>query len=141
MGRILWVLVLAAGCGAAKDYADSSKATEAKVQLAKLERIAREHAATNGELVKGSVGPTPANACCRQPGQKCAPDPADWSGLWQSLDFQLDLPFRFQYSYQSDGKTLTALAVADLDCNGATITFKLEGRVENDQLVSSIQKQ
>src|SRR6185295_5347469 len=117
MGRLVWCLVLAIGCGAAKDYADKSKATEAKVQLARLQMRARQQVEISGELMKGTIGPTPATACCKQPQQRCAPDPADWSGLWQALEFQMDLPFRFQYSYQSDGQTFTALAVADFDCN------------------------
>jgi hypothetical protein len=140
MTRIVWVLVVAAGCGAAKDYADKSKATEAKLQLAKLQMSAKNAVAMNGGLVVGTAGPTPATPCCQQPQQKCAPDPADWTGVWHALDFQIGDPFRFQYSYQSDGQTFTALAVGDLDCSGSTTTYKLEGRVENGLLASTIQK-
>jgi hypothetical protein len=72
---------------------------------------------------------TPAEPCCKGPDHKCAPVPADqWaaSDVWSKLDFEIGEATRFQYSYESDGKTVTATAVGDLDCDGTSVTYKLE---------------
>ena len=58
--------------------------------------------------------------------------PADWSDpVWQALDFQIDHPTLFQYSYASDGTSFNATAVGDLDCDGTFITYTLSGTAEN----------
>ena len=45
------------------------------------------------------------------------------------VNFQIDEPHRYRYSYQSDGKTFVAIAEADLDCDGVVSTYMLEGAV------------
>jgi hypothetical protein len=140
----VWVvsaMVVVIGCNAAKDDANKSKATEAKVQLQKLELFARNSFAMNGALPAGTVGPTPTTPCCQQPGQRCAPNVADWNGLWQTLEFALSDPFQFQYSYQSDGSTFTATAVGDLDCSGTPVTFTLTGTIEGGKVVARMREQ
>jgi hypothetical protein len=76
----------------------------------------------------GDVPLTPAAPCCASPGARCA-DADAWSRnpVWSALDFQVDEPHQFQYGYRSDGKTFSAIAVGDLDCDGTMITYELRG--------------
>jgi hypothetical protein len=111
------------------DYMSKSKKTEAQLNLNKLGKNAKVFYVTEGSFPAGKAGPTPAGPCCDGPNHKCAAVPADqWAAteVWSKLDFQLDEPTLFTYSYEGDGKTVTATAVGDLDCDGTTITYKLE---------------
>jgi hypothetical protein len=58
--------------------------------------------------------------------------PDDWvqNPVWHALDFEIDEPSLFRYSYESDGKTFTAKAVGDLDCDGIEITYELNGKID-----------
>ncbi len=111
------------------DYASKSKKTEAQLMLNKLGKNAKVSFLTEGSFPVGKAGPTPSGPCCDGPNHKCAAVPADqWAAneAWSKLDFLIDEPTLFTYSYESDGKTVTATAVGDLDCDGTTITYKLE---------------
>jgi hypothetical protein len=58
-------------------------------------------------------------------------EPTAWQQpLWQELDFSLDAPHLFRYSYESDGRSFTAKAVADLDCDGIEITYVMKGTLD-----------
>jgi type II secretory pathway pseudopilin PulG len=112
------------------DYTKKAKRTEASLQLNKLSKNAKVYYSINAELPKGEVALTPAESCCKSPGIKCVPTATTWaSPVWQSLDFQIDEPHLFRYSYKSDGKTLTATAVGDLDCDGTEIAWTLSGTI------------
>ncbi len=115
------------------DYKSASQATEARLQLSVLGKTLKAHHAVEAAFPAGTAGPTPAEPCCVGEGGMCAPSP-DWATnpIWQQLDFMIDEPTRFQYTYQSDGKTVTAMAIGDLDCDGAPITYKLEMAVGPD---------
>jgi hypothetical protein len=109
------------------DFAAKSKITEATLQLNRIGKLAKTAFVTNGAYPAGKVGPTPAKPCCEQNG-KCAPTP-EWasSPVWKALDFQIEEPTMFRYSYDSsDGKTAVATAVGDLDCDGTEITYRLD---------------
>lgn len=115
------------------DYASKSKMIEAKLQLTKLGKNLKVYFQTESTFPAGKAGPMPAAACCKGEGGKCAAVPADtWAAdpIWNKLDFIIDEPTRFQYSYESDGKTATATAVGDLDCDGTMITYKLDMTVD-----------
>ena len=51
--------------------------------------------------------------------------------VWRALDFQIDEPTLFQYSYRgsADGQSFEAKAVGDLDCDGVFITYELAGTI------------
>jgi hypothetical protein len=107
------------------DYLKKSKKTEAALQLNKLAKNLKVYYITNSAFPKGKVGPSPAKSCCQSAGYKCN-DPAAWKNpIWQELDFQIDEPHLFRYSYESDGKTVTAKAIGDLDCDGVEIEYVL----------------
>ena len=115
------------------DYMKKSKKTEASLQLNKISKNAKAAYVTSSTYPANpaSIGPTPATNCCTQNfggNKKCAAAPADWAVPgWQQLDFQIDEPHLFVYSYTSTGATFTATAVGDLDCDTASITYAAIG--------------
>jgi hypothetical protein len=115
------------------DYRGKAKATEAKLQLRKLEKQLKVYYIEKASFPKGQAGPMPAKPCCEGPNGKCPVEPASaWAAnpVWKELDFQIDEPAIFQYSYASDGNTVTATAVGDPSCGGHPVTYKLEGKAE-----------
>ncbi|NVB80327.1 MAG: hypothetical protein HOV81_18180 [Kofleriaceae bacterium] len=129
------LMVPAAGIGmlsaiaipAFMDYMKRGKQSEAHLQLNKLAKSAKTEYAVNGEFPKGKVALPPS--CCES-GGTCS-DAAVWQDpVWKALDFSIDEPHRFRYSYESDGKTFTATAVGDLDCDGNEVTYTLRGSSE-----------
>lgn len=109
------------------DYTKKSKKTEASLQLNKLGKNLEVHYLTESKFPAGEVALTPSESCCQGAGAKCPSTPAVWQQpVWQSLAFQIDEPHRFQYRYESDGATAVVEAVGDLDCDGQTITYRLE---------------
>jgi type II secretory pathway pseudopilin PulG len=120
-------------------YVRKSKTVEATQGLHRLVAGAREHARAErhdesgrplpGLLPLGRTEWVPATPCCQQPSApRCSPTPADWAAEpWRSLHFQVAEPHHYQWRYSSDGKTMTAEARGDLDCDGTYSSFKAEG--------------
>jgi type II secretory pathway pseudopilin PulG len=109
------------------DYMKRSKQIESELMLRRLERAAQRYAIENNALPRGSAPLTPATPCCAGPNRHCA-DLQSWSTPeWQALDIAIEEPHLFQYSYESDGKTFTARAVGDLDCDGDSISYEIQG--------------
>ena len=106
------------------DYMKKSKQSEAALQLGRLARALKAEASANAAFPKGKVAQT--TPCCES-GGTCS-DPSAWKDpMWQALDFSIEEPHRFRYGYESDGKTFTATAIGDLDCDGIEITYRLTG--------------
>jgi hypothetical protein len=115
-----------------KDYMKKSKAIEAKLLLNKLGKNAKVAVIDNGAFPTGNAGPTPAQPCCSAPDHKC-PVSQDWtsSPVWKALAFTVDEPTQYQFTYSaSDGKSFTATAVGDPQCDGHPETYKLEGKLD-----------
>jgi hypothetical protein len=117
-------------------YKSKSMAIEAKLRLQMIAKNAQAAFQGDGAFPVGTVGPTPAGPCCNEPGQQCEVT-GDVDPLWDSLGVFFDEPVRFSYRYESDGKTATATAVGDLDCDGTSITYKLEMSVDADGKVTT----
>jgi hypothetical protein len=125
-------LFLAVAVPAFLDYMKKSKRSEADLQLGKLRKNLEGHAATTGAFPKGTIGPSPAKPCCGStPNNKCF-DPAAWKApLWTGLDFKLDEPHFYRYSYASpDGKKFIVTAASDLDCNGDEAEWVMSGTID-----------
>jgi hypothetical protein len=108
-------------------YAKRSKASEGELQIDNLQNQSRKYFyGHNNAFPIMKIGLTPATPCCEEATQHmCQPVAADWIGTdWEQLHFKMiDRPYRFQYSYESDGQTVIITATADLDCdptNGET---------------------
>jgi type IV pilus assembly protein PilA len=112
------------------DYMQKAKTNEATLQLEKLGRSARMYYLRNASFPNGSSTTLPQGPCCGNPRNKC-PVTFDWERdpAWRDLEFQVDEPSYFQYRYEGTTDAFTATATGDLDCDGVTITYTLEGRV------------
>lgn len=121
-------------------YMEKSKRIEAQLQLNKIAKASKLYWGENAAFPTGKVGPSPAEPCCHGPDHKCAV--GDWSQdpVWQALDFEIDEPHQFQYTYESDGASAKATAIGDLDCDGQTITYTLELQVTNGNVEAKISK-
>lgn len=108
-------------------YMKKSKTTEAELMLNRIGKNLKMTYIETSTYPKGSVPLTPTQDCCATNG-KCPVDAAAWSNpLWQELDFQIDEPHLFRYSYESaDGLSAVVTAVGDLDCDGTTIMYMLD---------------
>ncbi len=118
--------------GGMKTYANSSKAAEAAANLNAIARRAKTTFVETGAYPTGTAKTLPADngstGCCGGDG-KCAQS-TEWASdpVWKALDFEVSTASYYRYSYGSvDGKSFTATAVGDVDCDGKTATFTLTG--------------
>jgi len=118
------------------DYMKRSKKTEAALQLNKIGKNSKRIYSETSAYFVGTAGPTPARpgtgggGCCGGPSNHCAAVPATFAAdpTWRALDFQIDEPSLFVYSYSSTAATaFTATAAGDLDCDGTEISYVLNG--------------
>jgi hypothetical protein len=114
---------------------DDRRTPAAAKQLKRLAETAKTAFAKTGAFPQGKVALSPAKECCfGNPDAKqgkCPVDAAAWQDpTWKALDFSIDEPSLYRYSYESDGKTFTALAVGDADCDTNLATFTLTGAIE-----------
>lgn len=116
------------------DYTKRAKRPEAALQLNKIGKNAKRVYAETSRFPEGSAPLTPAQPCCGQPNNHCAAVPALYAAnpTWRALDFEVDEPTLFQYSYSAsaDGQSFVAKAVGDLDCDGVFITYELTGSAD-----------
>ena len=105
---------------------------EARATLGRAATAATALVRRDGGLPRGDIFPTPAIPCCARVGHKCR---GGYSGtIWESLGFDSEFTSYFQLAYQSDGAKLVIKAVGDLDCDGTTITYTLEGSVQGNEV-------
>jgi hypothetical protein len=118
---------------AGADPDNRGRRSEAELNLKAIEKSLKVNYIEMAEFPRGSAPLTPATACCEGPNHKCAADPAAWMGneVWDKLDFSVDEPGYFQYSYESDGTKATVKAVGDLDCDMTTVEYVLEATQVN----------
>ena len=129
------------------DYTSKSKKSEAALQLNKLAKNLKVEYMTNAAFPKGKAATLPdtkkvepMGGCCGETGGKCPVTDA-WGkdSIWSVLDFQLDEPSLFRYSYEStDGQSFTATAVGDLDCDGTEITYTLTGTAKDGNVETNL---
>jgi type II secretory pathway pseudopilin PulG len=117
-------------------YMKKSKSSESSLQLNRLAKYLKATYAQTSKLPIGTAPLTPSTPCCEGPNHKCG-DLAAWASqpVWKELEFSIDDAHLFRYDYTStDGKTFVAHAVADLDCDGETVTYTLSGEPDGDML-------
>lgn len=144
-GMILSVVFFVVGILAAvaipafMDYTKKSKKSEAQLQLNKIMKNSKVYFITNGAFPKYDQALTPDQSCCMQTNAKCQPASDNWNTkAWQELDFQVDEPHLYRYGYHSDGNSLTAIAVGDLDCDGIEVTYTLNLTQQNGNPMGAI---
>ena len=117
------------------DYMKKSKKTEASLQLNKIAKNDKVYFVTSANFVttNGAAKPSSATNCKYAVDTSWASD----SG-WAALDFQIDEPNLFQYSYTGGTTSAVANAVGDLDCDGTKITYGLFMTAPNGNAAASI---
>jgi type II secretory pathway pseudopilin PulG len=127
LALMIFGIVAAIAIPAVMDYTARARHTESDLTLMLLEKAVQHYAIENNELPRASAPLTPDASCCAGPDHRCF-DVQSWqTPAWQQLDFSIDQPHQFRYSYQSDGQTFTARAVGDLDCDGSAVTYEIRG--------------
>jgi hypothetical protein len=132
-GALIMVTLAAASCGKAKEAATIDKPDEARKQLQALKQGATDAFAIDGTFPIGKAGPTPGESCCGPGGvNTCPANRAEWDDpIWNKLQFSVDKAQPYRYSYESaDGKTFTAKAMGDLDCDSNMVEYVLAGRLD-----------
>ena len=133
-------------------YIRRSKTAEATMNLRKIfdssvSYFNEEHALRNGDIIPRQFpnaitstppGGAPGPGCTAGSSQKIQPDSTMFSlATWQALNFSVDDPFYYQYTYESSGSTstgvsseFTARANGNLDCDAVLSTFERIGTVD-----------
>jgi prepilin-type N-terminal cleavage/methylation domain-containing protein len=110
------------------DYMKKSKKTEAALQLNKIGKNNKTYFITNASYVtdNGAVKPDAETTACSGPNKHFTVQ-SDWATKdgWKDLDFQIDEPNLFKYTYTGGSSSATAIAAGDLDCDGTFITYTL----------------
>lgn len=122
-----------------EEYRSKSKVSEAPMNLNRIGKGAKIAFVETSAFPKGKAKVLPADngapGCCGDAAKtnKCAVS-TEWASdpVWKALDFQIDEPTMYRYSYEStDGKTFTVTAVGDTDCDGETATYTLTGTIDS----------
>jgi prepilin-type N-terminal cleavage/methylation domain-containing protein len=118
------------------DYMKKSKKTEASLQLNKISKNDKVYYITNAKFVTdaGATKPGTTSAPC-----KYAVD-TTWAtdSGWAALDFQIDEPNLFEYTYTGGTTSANANAVGDLDCDNTKITYELFLSAPNGNAAMSV---
>jgi type IV pilus assembly protein PilA len=132
-------------------YIRRSKTVEATMNVRKLfdssvSYYEGEHADSSGNIIPkqfpASQTATPSTWPCLQTGQKFAPSPTNFTAAtWAALNFSVDDPFYYWYTYTATNQTGTGSVFAadangDLDCDNTYSTFERKGSVLADFSVS-----
>jgi prepilin-type N-terminal cleavage/methylation domain-containing protein len=105
------------------DYMKKSKKTEASLQLNKIMKNDKTFFVTNARYVTDPGAKKPAGIPCPNKLSVDSTWPSDTG--WAQLDFQIDEPNLFNYTYTGGSTAATAIAQGDLDCDGTSITYTL----------------
>jgi hypothetical protein len=137
---VLGCMLLATACNSA----ETRKVSEAERRLEKIEKRAKTVFTEGRAFPIGTAKTLPESpnpnmkGCCggksggNQVDNRC-PVTTEWANdpVWMALGFSLDEPSNYRYTYQSsDGKSFTATAVGDLDCDMQEATFTLTGKLD-----------
>lgn len=114
------------------EYMKKDKKVEASLQLNKVGKNAKVRYVEKSAYPIGTSNTLPGNngAACSNANKKFAVNAAGWAAdsTWLALDFQIDEPNFFSYSYTATtAQSFQALAVGDLDCDTTLITYTLNG--------------
>ena len=131
-------------------YSQRAKTAEAVMNVSTMATNARLYymSSSADKLHKfpSSVGPTPEGFACRG-ATPIKYDPQAFQGAihfghenWRDLNFNLSKPFKYRYTFLSQGEgtsaIFTARAEGDLDCDGEPSLFERAGYVDsNGQVV------
>jgi type IV pilus assembly protein PilA len=109
------------------DLMNSSKRGEAELNLDAIQKKIQGLQGTAPGFPVASSGETPGATCCDsgRDDRRCEPDAALWVGnaAWDVLDFDIQKPHFFRYSYEGTNDEYEAYAVADTNCDGEEFRY------------------
>jgi type IV pilus assembly protein PilA len=132
------------------DYIKKSKTSEASLNLNKIGKNLKTQFDADNAFPGAPAGPSPTNTpsggnnCCGGHGtpvngtagavnNKCDAKPNEFgTGGWAALEFSVNEPSQYQYSYAptattvGSAATVEAYAIGDLDCNTVSSTWTLQ---------------
>jgi type II secretory pathway pseudopilin PulG len=126
------------------DYQKKAKRSEATLRVEMLYKDLRSFYAENDAIPPqtGEITPPQGSCCSAESHGKCQPDMALWQvEPWQTLDFTVDEPSYFSYSYTPDpaGKAFTISAWGDLDCDGKSVVYyQIVGTIQDGNITKAI---
>jgi prepilin-type N-terminal cleavage/methylation domain-containing protein len=111
------------------DYMKKSKKTEASLQLNKIGKNDKVYYISNASFVttNGAAKPAGVSACAGVNKHFAVDNTWAADTGWLTLDFEIDEPNLFKYTYSGGASTFTAFAQGDLDCDGTFVTYTLTG--------------
>lgn len=122
------------------EYMKKSKSSEASLNLNKVGKNQKTKFQAESTFTTSNGGILPAkpgtSGCCGGTGggasptevtNKCAPNSAGFKTdvAFADMEFSVDEPSQYVYSYTGGSDTATAFAIGDLDCNKAESTWTL----------------
>lgn len=122
------------------EYMKKSKSSEASLNLNKIgknQKTKFQAESTFTQADSTALRPTNAKAgCCGGVGggstptevtNKCAPVTSEFQGdpAFSDMEFSVDEPSQYRYSYDGGSDIATAFAIGDLDCNSQASTWTL----------------
>jgi len=130
------------------DYMKKGKRSEAELNLDAIKKGNKTYFVEHASYVVGTEAATPAATCCGAGGvTKCTATPAAWEGTpvapssWDQLDFSVTDDHYFVYSYNAAaGDAYQAIAEGDLDCDGTTVQYILNGTAPSGNPTSTLTK-
>ena len=108
-----------------------ARSAEARMVLETIVHAEHEHFRDHGEYL--ACGKTPAEI----PGFR--PVPFEGPDCWARLGVTLDTPVYYQYEVIRHGDSLRAVATGDLNGNGKTSSFALEGATMDFTVIDGLE--
>ena len=123
------------------DYMKRARVGEAQLMLNKIGKNAKRAFGDVGTFPGSDGAQLPADSggglyCCGGTGgntagninNKCAAQPDSFKNDagWAALEFSVDEPSQYEYSYKGDSASPTAFAFGDVDCDGSGATWTLQ---------------
>jgi hypothetical protein len=126
---------MGADAEAAAPAAPRERLSEAALYLNKIGKSMKRYFGETGAYPIGRIGPTPSQPCCSNAAHKCpwsSPTAKDWlDGPWKELEFAIEEPTSYQFTFDGDAKHATITAIGDPDCKDPTKTWKLEATLSS----------
>jgi type IV pilus assembly protein PilA len=123
------------------EYMKKSKSSEASLNLNKIGKNQKTKFQAESTFTVGNSGLLPAppsgtGGCCGGTGgsskgevtNKCQPNSAAFQGdtVWSDIEFSMDEPSQYNYSYTGASDLATAYAIGDLDCDTKMSTWVMK---------------
>lgn len=106
-----------------------SERPEAVTELQKIGELAKAFARRTGAFPRGSA-PAPRSSCCSTHDMLCPLEGWD-AQPWKDLGYKPAGPTLFQYGYDGNGTSFTAVAIGDMDCDHIQVRYTLTGLLDN----------